>query len=302
MDNALQVITLKQLPIIEEHLQLVKSDVETRTRNAMQLVCTEETRKDVKSIRTELSKEFAEMENQRKRVKEAIMEPYNQFEAVYKECISDPYKKADAELKKRIDEVESGLKSDKEKDIRDYFSELCKANNLPWLRFEQMNLKIGLSTSVNGVKTTLTATVLKIAEEVQELSHHEDAAELLVEYKKSLNVALALSTIRARHEQIELQKQYEAQRRAALEQQRAAEEKVQQAVAKAQETQQSSAEPPIEEVDTATEETPTESPTAVQDQAPSTIYEVKFAVRGTIEQLKKLKQFIMQEGMSYDDI
>lgn len=302
MDNALQVITLKQLPIIEEHLQLVKSDVETRTLNAMQLVCTEETRKDVKSIRTELSKEFAEMENQRKRVKEAIMEPYNQFEAVYKECISDPYKKADAELKKRIDEVESGLKSDKEKDIRDYFSELCKANNLPWLRFEQMNLKIGLSTSVNGVKTTLTATVLKIAEEVQELSRHEDAAELLVEYKKSLNVALALSTIRARHEQIELQKQYEAQRRAALEQQRAAEKKVQQAVAEAQETQQSSAEPPIEEVTAPTEETPTEAPTAVQEQAPATIYEVKFAVRGTIEQLKKLKQFIMQEGMSYDDI
>lgn len=302
MDNALQVITLKQLPIIEEHLQLVKSDVETRTRNAMQLVCTEETRKDVKSIRTELSKEFAEMENQRKRVKDAIMNPYNQFEAVYKECISDPYKKADAELKKRIDEVESGLKSDKEKAIRDYFSELCKANNLPWLRFEQMGLKIGLSTSVNGVKTTLTATVLKIAEEVQELSLHEDAAELLVEYKKSLNVALALSTIRARHEQIELQKQYEAQRRAALEQQRAAEEKVQQAVAEAQETQQSVAEPPIEEVTATTEETPTEAPTAVQEQAPATIYEVKFAVRGTIEQLKKLKQFIMQEGMSYDDI
>lgn len=302
MDNALQVITLKQLPIIEEHLQLVKSDVETRTRNAMQLVCTEETRKDVKSIRTELSKEFAEMENQRKRVKEAIMEPYNQFETVYKECISDPYKKADAELKKRIDEVESGLKSDKEKDIRDYFSELCKANNLPWLRFEQMNLKIGLSTSVNGVKATLTATVLKIAEDVQELSRHEDAAELLVEYKKSLNVALALSTIRARHEQIELQKQYEAQRRAALEQQRAAEEKVQKAVSEAQETQQGAAEPPIEEVTAPTEETPTEAPTAVQEQAQPTIYEVKFAVRGTIEQLKKLKQFIMQEGMSYDDI
>ena len=302
MDNALQVITLKQLPIIEEHLQLVKSDVEARTKNAMQLVCTEETRKDVKSIRTELSKEFAEMENQRKRVKDAIMDPYNQFEAVYKECISDPYKKADAELKKRIDEVESGLKSDKEKAIRDYFSELCKANNLPWLRFEQMNLKIGLSTSVNGVKTTLTATVLKIAEEVQELSLHEDAAELLVEYKKSLNVALALSTIRARHEQIELQKQYEAQRRAALEQQRAVEKKVQQAVAEAQETQQSAAELPIEEATAPTEETPTESPIAVQEQAPATIYEVKFAVRGTIEQLKKLKQFIMQEGMNYDDI
>lgn len=306
MDNALQVITLKQLPIIEEHLQLVKSDVETRTRNAMQLVCTEETRKDVKSIRTELSKEFAEMENQRKRVKDAIMNPYNQFEAVYKECISDPYKKADAELKKRIDEVESGLKSDKEKAIRDYFSELCKANNLPWLQFEQMGLKIGLSTSVNGTKTALTSTVLRISNEVLELSRYENAAELMVEYKKSLNMALALSTIRARQEQIELQKQYEAQRRAALEQQRAAEEKVQQAVAEAQEVHQDAAEPPIEEVTAPTEETPTEAPAeapaAVQEQAQPHIYEVKFAVRGTIEQLKKLKQFIMKEGMSYDDI
>lgn len=302
MDNALQVITLKQLPIIEEHLQLVKSDVETRTRNAIQLVCTEETRKDVKSIRTELSKEFAEMENQRKRVKEAIMEPYNQFEAVYKECISDPYKKADAELKRRVDEVETGLKADKTKKIQSYFAELCKANNLPWLRFEQMGLKIGLSTSVNGTKTALTSTVLRISNEVLELSRYENAAELMVEYKKSLNMALALSTIRARQEQIELQKQYEAQRRATLEQQRAAEEKVQQAVAEAQETQQSAAEPPIEEVTAPTEETPTEAPTAVQEQAPATIYEVKFAVRGTIAQLKKLKQFIMQEGMSYDDI
>lgn len=296
METKLQVITLKQLPIIEEHLQLVKADVETRTKNAMQLVCTEETRGDVKKIRTELGKEFASMEEQRKRVKEAIMEPYNQFEAVYKDCISDPYKKADAELKRRIDEVEAGLKADKVKAVQSYFDELCKANNLPWLRFEQMNLKIGLSTSVNGTKTALTSTVLKISEEVQELSRHEDAAELLVEYKKSLNVALALSTVRARHEQIELQKQQEAERRVALEQQQAAEEKVQQAIEEAQQ----GATPPVEEVPAQIEE----QPPALQEpeETQPAVYEVKFAVRGTIEQLKKLKQFIMQEGMSYDDI
>ena len=140
METKMPVITLKQLPIIEEHLQLVKAGIETRTKNAMQLVCTEETRGDVKKIRTELGKEFASMEEQRKRVKEAIMEPYNQFEAVYKDCISDPYKKADSELKRRIDEVEAGLKADKVKAVQSYFDELCKANNLPWLRFEQMNL------------------------------------------------------------------------------------------------------------------------------------------------------------------
>lgn len=297
MENKMQVIALKQLPVIEEHLQLVKADVEARTNNAMQLVCTEETRGDVKKIRSELGKEFSAMEEQRKKVKEAIMEPYNRFEEVYKQCIADPYKKADAELKRRVDEVEAGLKADKVKDIQSYFADLCKVYHLPWLRFEQMNLKIGLSTSVTGVKTALTSTVLKIAEEVQELSRHEDAAELLVEYKKSLNVALALSTVRARHEQIELQKQQEAERRAALEQQQAAEEKVQQAIAEAQETQPDAVQPPVEEVPVPDEEPITETPATVQD-----VYEVKFAVRGTIEQLKKLKQFIAQEGMSYDDI
>ena len=297
MEEMVPVITLKQLPIIEEHLQLVKANVEDRTKNAMQLVCTEETRGDVKKIRAELGKEFAEMEEQRKRVKEAIMQPYNQFEVVYKECISYPYKKADAELKRRIDEVETGLKAEKVKEIQSYFAELCKANNLPWLRFEQMNLKIGLSTSVSGVKTTLTSTVLRISAEVQELSQHEDAAELLVEYKKSLNVALALSTVRARREQIELQKQQEAERRAVLEQQKAAEEKVQQAIAEARETQPDAVQPPVEEVFVPDEKPLTETPAAAQD-----VYEVKFAVRGTIEQLKKLKQFILQEGMTYDDI
>lgn len=297
MEEMVPVITLKQLPIIEEHLQLVKANVESRTKNAMQLVCTEETRGDVKKIRTELGKEFAEMEEQRKRVKEAIMQPYNQFEAVYKECISDPYKRADAELKRRIDEVEAWLKAEKVKEIQSYFAELCKANNLPWLRFEQMNLKIGLSTSVSGVKTVLTSTVLKISAEVQELSQHKDAAELLVEYKKSLNVALALSTVRARHEQIELQKQRVAERRAEQERQRAAEEKVQQAIAEARETQPDAVQPPVEEAPVPDEEPLTETPAAAQD-----VYEVKFSVRGTIEQLKKLKQFILQEGMSYDDI
>ena len=34
MENKMQVITLKQLPVIEEHLQLVKADVEAPKRRA----------------------------------------------------------------------------------------------------------------------------------------------------------------------------------------------------------------------------------------------------------------------------
>lgn len=293
MEQSLQVITLRQLPIIEEHLQLVKEKIEARTNQVAQMAVTEETRADAKKMRTELRKEFDDMETQRKRVKADIMAPYEHFETLYKEYVSEPYKKADAVLDGQIKELERGIVERKTAEIKDYFAELCKANNLDWLKYEQLNLKVGLSTTVSGVKTAMTATVLQIAADAAELSQNADAAELLVEYQKSLNMALALSTVRARHEQIELQKQQDAERRAALEQQQAAEEKVQQAIEEAQHD----AAPPVEEVSAPEEETTTEAPIAAQD-----VYEVKFTVRGTIEQLKKLKQFILQEDMSYDDI
>lgn len=296
MEQSLQVITLRQLPIIEEHLQLVKEKIEARTNQVAQMAVTEETRADAKKMRTELRKEFDDMETQRKRVKADIMAPYEHFETLYKEYVSEPYKKADAVLDGQIKELERGIVERKTAEIKDYFAELCKANNLDWLKYEQLNLKVGLSTTVSGVKTAMTATVLQIAADAAELSQNADAAELLVEYQKSLNMALALSTVRARHEQIELQKQQEAERRAALEQQQAAEEKVQEAIAEVQDA----AEPPVEEVPAPIEE----QSAAVQEpeKTQPAVYEVKFAVRGTIEQLKKLKQFIMQEGMSYDDI
>lgn len=84
----LQVINLKQLPIIEERLRDVKAKIEQRTSAVMALAVTEETRTDVKKIRTEVRKELEGYEAQRMAVKKAIMTPYEQFEAVYKECLS----------------------------------------------------------------------------------------------------------------------------------------------------------------------------------------------------------------------
>lgn len=46
----LQVINLKQLPIIEERLRDVKAKIEQRTSAVMALAVTEETRTDVKKI------------------------------------------------------------------------------------------------------------------------------------------------------------------------------------------------------------------------------------------------------------
>ncbi len=117
-----ELIIVKQLPIIEEHLLALKQEIEEKADRAMNLVCTEDTVKEIKVVRTDLTKEFAELEDQRKFVKTKVMEPYEAFEKVYKDCVSEIYKKADKDLKTKIDEVEDGLKKEKENTVTEYYN------------------------------------------------------------------------------------------------------------------------------------------------------------------------------------
>ena len=79
-----QLIVVKQLPIIEEKLQALSIEIDEKVENALSLVCTEETRKDIKEVRASLTKQFKELEEQRKFVKNAVLDPYNKFEEIYK--------------------------------------------------------------------------------------------------------------------------------------------------------------------------------------------------------------------------
>ena len=64
------LIIVKQLPQIEEHLKDLSTEIEEKVENAKSLVCTEESVKIVKQVRADLNKEFKELETQRKTVKE----------------------------------------------------------------------------------------------------------------------------------------------------------------------------------------------------------------------------------------
>lgn len=105
-----ELIKVVSLPVIEERLRTLEPEIKAIVDDATSLVCTEETIQAVKAKRAELNKLAADLENQRKYVKSAIMAPYNAFEAVYKECAIDVLKAADVALKGKIDAVEAEQK------------------------------------------------------------------------------------------------------------------------------------------------------------------------------------------------
>ena len=142
-----ELVIVRQLPEIEEHLKAFKAAVDDRVSMAMQLVCTEDTLVEVKAARAELGKDFKALEERRKEVKKKILSPYEAFEKVYAECVSDAFKKADAVLKSRIDEVENGLKAEKAERIKTYYAEYCEAKGVDFIPLERVIPSIVRSVS-----------------------------------------------------------------------------------------------------------------------------------------------------------
>lgn len=274
-----EIIAVKQLPIIVEQLHEVKAEVTAKVEQALSLVCTEDTVKDVKKVRSELNKELKDYEERRKAVKTAIMKPYNDFEEIYKDCISDTYKKADTELKDKIDSVENELKEKKRKEVWYYFEELCEANSLDFITFENANINVTLSASMKSLKEQAKAFVDKIVDDLNLIDTQEHKDEILYEYKQSLNVSNAITTVANRYKAIEDAKAREEERKA---RERAEAE----ATAKVESVVEAVAPPTVEPIAPPVEEEKT--------------YTLKFTVRGTMPKLKALKEFLNNGGYDYE--
>lgn len=267
------LIRVAQLPVIEERLRTQKEAIDSMVNAALSLVCSEETVQSVKAERTALNKQFNELESQRKEVKAAILAPYNQFEAVYKECVSDAFKRADAALKGKIDEVEGEMKRRCEDGLREYFAELCAVHHVEWLTFEQAGVKVDMASAKQKtpkkLREQLLSFVARVSSDVERIALLDDAEEIMVEYQKSLGAAQAVGTVAERHRRIE-QERAEKERRAASQAAEAEAVKKVEAIA-----------PPVQT-------------------AQEPLLRCSFTVRATRAQLKKLKDFMILEGIKYE--
>lgn len=221
-----EIIEVKQLPIIVEQLQTIKADVTARVDDALSLACTEETVKAVKKARSDLNNEFENYEKRRKEVKKEIMSPYEKFEAIYKDCVTDIFEKADKELKAKISEVENGVKERKTAEVKEYFIEYAQSRNIDFLTFEMSGVKVGLSDSLKKLKEQTKAFIDRVSDDLNLIETQEHSTEILVEYKKSLSVSSAITTVVERYKAIEAEKEREAERQRLEQQAKEAEKAV----------------------------------------------------------------------------
>jgi hypothetical protein len=293
------IITVQQLPVIVyERLESVGQEIDKRIA-ALDLdkqLVTEDTKKAVKDTKVMLKKELDNFEEQRKRIKEQVVAPYEAFEKAYNSFIKVKYEKADSILKVKIDEFDRKLKADKEARIRAYFTELCQANNIDFLPFERLCLNIRLNDSDKSLKDIVNTNIdnmVKSLEFIESLTDPDEyKAEILADYKQTLDVMIAINNAKYRKQQREAELQRLEAQKARAEQARLAAEARAKEVAPLQAPEEVPA-PTIQEAPAPPQEVPAPAP---QEVVPDLIV-TSFTVQGTMEQLKALKAYILSNNI-----
>ena len=293
------LITVQQLPVIVyERLESVGQEIDKRIA-ALDLdkqLVTEDTKKAVKDTRAMLNKELDNFEEQRKRIKEQVVAPYEAFEKAYNSFIKVKYEKADGILKVKIDEFNERLKADKEARIRAYFTELCQANNIDFLPFERLGLKIGLSDSDKSLKDIVNTNIDNVVKSLAMIESLNDPdeykAEILADYKQTLDVMIAINNAKYRKQQREAELQRLEAQKVRAEQARLAAEARAKEVAPLQAPEEVPA-PAPQEVPAPPQEVPAPAP---QEETPDLVV-TKFVVQGTMEQLRALKAYILSNNI-----
>lgn len=288
------LITVQQLPVIVyERLESVGQEVDQRIA-ALDLdkqLVTEDTKKAVKDTRAMLNKELKDFEEQRKRIKEQVVAPYEAFEKAYNSFIKVKYEKADSILKVKIEEFDKRLKADKEARIRAYFTELCQDNNIDFLPFERLCLNIRLNDSDKSLKDIVNTNidnVVKSLEFIESLTDPDEyKAEILADYKQTLDVTTAIRNAQYRKQQ----REYELQR---LEAQKAAAEQARLA-AEARAKEMAPLQAP-EVVKPQEQIVKNEAVPAPQEE----ILHYTLSVSGTRAQLRALRQFLETNNINYN--
>jgi len=203
-----KAVEVTQKPIIAySMLETISKNVgdKIQSLNIESLEPTEDNLSLIKRTRADLTKDFNDLENQRKMVKEIIMKDYNLFEDDYKKLISSLFKNADDQLKNLASTVDDKILSVKIDGIKDYFNE---ENTFEFIRFEDLGLKIIKSKSDKSIKTEIDEYLANIKMSISTIETLPNKERVLAKFQMSrdLNRSISETNIEIqREEQIKAQ-------------------------------------------------------------------------------------------------
>lgn len=281
---------------IEDNISEVKDFALALSDYYKNVKFTPNTMKEATDEKAKINKFKDKVAEYRKNIVAEYKKPIELFETTAKnteKILKDTYELINVQVQKYNDETKAKIK---ELSVS-YFNEYALSKNVDFITYEQTNINItlGLITPkgelTKKAKDDITTFIDKICDELNLIDTQEHKAEILVEYKQSLNVAQAITTVSNRFKAIEEEKKRQEELAKIKEQEQATVQKVEEVVKMEAPTVEN------KNVSIGVDLAQGES-VHVEE----TIYTMSFYVRGNKTQLKAIKQFLEEGGYDYGSI
>lgn len=209
--NLNEIVKIEQMPKVFEQLELIGEFITEKLEGIDKLECTDKNKQEVKDRRTEINNVLNAFETKRKEIKNKINEPYELFNKKYEETTKIKLQEASKALTDKINKIEDAQKLKKRQEVERYFNEYVASKNIDFIAFEQLNLNITLTVSEKNLKEQVKTFLDKVIDDLTLIASQEHNDEILLEYKKTLNVSEAISNTLNRYKELEeLKKKEEA--------------------------------------------------------------------------------------------
>lgn len=191
-----EIVKIEALPKLFYQLELIGEEIDKNLKDLDKLICTEETKQDVKKRKQEITALKNVMETKRKDIKKQILQDYELFNTKYETEVKNKLILAEEKLNDKISYIETQQKADKEQELREFANEHFIDKNIQDLvTFEDIGLNITLSASMKSLKEQVISFCERIANDLEIMMLEDMKDELYVEYKQCLNYSEAKKRI-----------------------------------------------------------------------------------------------------------
>lgn len=294
-------VKIKSLGEIESNMQEVKTFAENLNEYYSKIIFDEDSLKKAKEEKANVNKFKNKISDYRKNIVKQWKEPINQFENMAKtteQLLDKTYQTINEQCNKYDEEK----KKKKENDLKDFFNEYVKSNNIDFIEFKDVGLNITISASEKSLKEQIISFISKIKQDLQVIDSQEFKTEILVEYKQNLDLNKSILLVNERKKRLQLEKEKQEkliQERLEAEQKATAEalqnyfipkDKIV-FVNKGNEEENYAKQVKEEEEEII-------APTNITEQEKK--YTLNFKVTGTMEELKALKEYMKNNNLEVE--
>jgi hypothetical protein len=266
LDKEIQ-INIESLGKITSNLKEVQQQVLDLNNFYSNIQYTEEQVSKAKEDKAKINKYKKIVQDYIKDIKKKFNEPLAELELVGKDMVTaltETYQSIDTQ----VTVFENEKKELKANELKEYFEEYAASLGIDFITFDRMGLNVTLSASMKSLKEQITAYLDEVNANINLINSQQYSTEILVEYKQSLNALDAITKVNNRKELLKREEEIKVKQQ----------EEWNQIKDNLEKFKEAALEKPVEE--------------NVGD-----ILTTTFTVQGTLEQLKKLKQYIQDNGL-----